>query len=65
MSERQAGIVAKAIGGVVWQSGGGIWLAMLRRKDGGVIVFSGDAVCEYGCEEDFERAQSKKTILLN
>ncbi len=41
MTEEQAKNVAAALGGDSWQSGGGIWLVLLRRSDGRLVVDSG------------------------
>lgn len=34
MDEQQATAVAEALGGETWQSGGGMWLVIVRRTDG-------------------------------
>lgn len=64
MNESQAEALAVAIGGEAWQSGGGIWLVSVKRADNSLVVFSGDAVCEYECEEAFEEGRAKASILL-
>lgn len=64
MDEEQAEALATATGGETWQSGGGIWLVTVRRRDGALVVFSGDAVCEYADEEAFEANQARSTIVL-
>ena len=56
--------VAQALGGEAWQSGGEIWLVLIRRKDGHLVVLSEDAVCEYRSEEAFERNKASVTIIL-
>jgi len=40
MDEKQANAVAEALGGETWQSGGDIWLVLLRRSDGRLVVLS-------------------------
>jgi len=65
MNELQATTVAKALSGETWQSGGNIWLVLLRRTDGSLAVISDEAVCEYENEEFFEKAKPAKTILLH
>lgn len=64
MNEQQANTLAEVFSGEAWDSGGGIWLAAYWRGDGKYIVFSGDAVCEYNSEQDFENAEAAKTIVL-
>jgi hypothetical protein len=65
MNESQAEQVAEALSGEVWQSGGDIWLVLLRRTDGKLAVISDEAVCEYDNEERFEKANPAKTVLLH
>ena len=64
MNEQQANALAEIFSGEAWNSGGGIWLAAYWRGDGKYIVFSGDAVCEYDSEEDFDAAKAAKMLLL-
>ena len=64
MSEQRANAVARALGGTTWQSGGGIWLVILRRENGGIVVLSSDAVCEYSDEHAFDAALARQCILL-
>jgi len=47
MNESQADNVAKALGGETWNSGAEIWLVILKRRDGKIVVISSDSVCEY------------------
>jgi hypothetical protein len=65
MNEKQAQMVANALGGETWQSGGGIWLVLLRQGNGKLVVISDEAVCEYDNENHFEEAKPAKTILFN
>ena len=64
MNQQQARTLAKLVGGYIWQSGGGIWLVLLDRTDGALVVFSGDAVCEYPCQTAFDQNQPTATIRL-
>lgn len=64
MSEAQAISLAAIIGGEPWQSGGDIWLVLLTREDGAVVVFSGDAVCEYENLVAFENGEASGMIRL-
>lgn len=65
MDERTAGQLAVIAGGEAWQSGGGIWLVTVNRDDGSLVVFSGDAICEYENDEAFDASRASNTILLN
>jgi hypothetical protein len=64
MTEQTAEAVAKALGGRTWQSGGDIWLVLLDRADGRVVVISDDTVNEYETEADFEGSRAANFILL-
>ena len=64
MTEQQAAAVAEAIGGDVWQSGGGIWLVLRNRADGRMVVMSDESVCEYVDEDAFDRAEPTNSLLL-
>lgn len=64
MDEIQATKIAEILGGEIWQSGGDIWLVVMRRKDGHIVVISDDAICEYMSETDFENSKANKSILL-
>ncbi|CAG1009940.1 hypothetical protein PHYC_03771 [Phycisphaerales bacterium] len=71
MIEAQAEMLAKAVGGEAWQSGGDIWV-VTRHTGGGLtgeperyVVFSAEVVCEYESEKAFEDgAAPLKTISL-
>lgn len=64
MDERTAEQLASIVGGEAWHSGGGIWLVTVNRDDGSLVVFSGDAICEYENDEAFDASRASKTILL-
>jgi len=64
MNEKQAFLLAKCLGGEPWQSGGEIWVVTVHRADGAIVVFSGDAVCEYEDEAAFDEGRAKSSILL-
>ena len=65
MNESQAIQLAETLSGEAWQSGGDIWLVLLRREDGKLTVLSDEVVCEYENEESFENAKPANTILLH
>lgn len=65
MDERTAEQLAVLVGGEAWQSGGGMYLVTVTRDDGSLVVFSGDAICEYENDEAFDANRASKTILLN
>lgn len=47
MTEEKARMIAEALGGEAWDSGGGIWLAVITRSDGRLVVMSDELVTEY------------------
>lgn len=65
MDERTAEQLATILGGEAWQSGGGVWLVTVNREDGSLVVFSGDAVCEYENDEAFDACRASKMIFLD
>lgn len=65
MDERTAEQLAALVGGEAWQSGGGIYVVTVNRDNGSLVVFSGDAVCEYENDEAFDEVRATKTIHLN
>jgi hypothetical protein len=65
MDEQTAEQLAVIVGGEAWQSGGGVYLVTVNRDDGSLVVFSGDAVCEYENDEAFDAGRASKTILLS
>lgn len=64
MDERKACALAKVLGGDVWNSGGGIWLTILKRADGRVVAISDEVVCEYASEDELMSGQPESSILL-
>lgn len=62
--ETNARAVAKALGGDAWQSGGGIWLTVITRTDGHLVVVSDDVICEYESETAFEQNRADVAIGL-
>ena len=64
MNEEQAKAVAEALGGEEWQSGGGIWLVVLRKQGGRIVAISDDAVGEYRNEDAFEESKADTALLL-
>jgi len=65
MNEEQATAIAKALDGEAWQSGGNIWLVLIHRDDGKLVVISDEIVCEYENEEAFhEGARATSSVYL-
>ena len=64
MEEEKAVAIADALGGDAWQSGGDIWLVLLRRPDGHLVVISDEIICEYESQEAFDNSKSIKAINL-
>jgi len=44
MNEFQAKQIAGVLSGEVWQSGGGIWLVLLRQANGKLVVISDEII---------------------
>lgn len=65
MDEQQATTIAEALGGTAWQSGGGIWLVLLRRSDGRLVIISDEVVCEYENEDRFEQCKPSASVALH
>ena len=65
MDEKNAQAVATALGGETWQSGGDMWLVVIRRNDGRLVVISDESVCEYETEDAFDAAQAATMIVLH
>jgi hypothetical protein len=65
MTEQQPRAIADALGGETWQSGGDIWLAILRRNDGKVGVISDDAICLYADDDSFDAGEAEQSIVLH
>jgi hypothetical protein len=63
MSEKQANTIAEVLGGEAWQSGDEIWLVLVRRRDGHLVVISDEAVCQYDNQEAFD--SGKTTAVIN
>ncbi|MHB9068768.1 MAG: hypothetical protein ACYC54_00200 [Sedimentisphaerales bacterium] len=65
MNEIQATKIAEVLGGETWQSGGEIWLVIIRRNDGHFVVISDEVICEYKDEKAFEDSKASISILLS
>ena len=64
LNELTAPIVASALDGDAWQSGGGIWLIVKRTTDGRVVTISPEVVNEYANEEAFEEDRPKSNLVM-
>ncbi len=64
MNEDQANAIAEALGGETWQSGGDLWLVLIHRPDGRLVVISDEVVCEYENHEAFDSARPATSIHL-
>ena len=64
MDEEKAEALAKLLGGETWQSGGDIWLVILRRSDGKIVAISDELVAEYADETDLALGGPSAHILL-
>ena len=64
MDEEKAEMLAKLLDGETWNSGGDIWLVILRRADGKVVAISDEVVAEYADEEALGAGEPENQILL-
>jgi hypothetical protein len=64
LNELTAPIVAAALGGDAWQSGGGIWVIVKRTSDGHVLTLTPEVINEYANEEAFEEDRPKSTLVM-
>jgi hypothetical protein len=64
MEEEQATAIAEALGAEAWQSGGDIWLVLVHRRDGHLVVISDEVVCEYESQESFDEGNAIATMGL-
>ena len=64
MGEEKAEVLAKLLGGETWQSGGDIWLVILRRSDGRIVAISDEVVAEYADEEALGAGEAGNQILI-
>jgi hypothetical protein len=65
MNEAQALAVAEALRGETWNSGGGIWLVVLRRADGKIVVLSEEVAKVYDDDDAFDEDRSIAEFLLH
>lgn len=52
MNEDKAKKIAAIVGGETYQSGGDIWLVIIRKHEG-IAVISDESVCSYRSEDAF------------
>jgi len=64
MDEKKAEALAELLGGETWQSGGDIWLVILKRSDGKIVAISDEVVCEYADEEALGGGEPSSSICL-
>lgn len=64
MDKEKAEVLAGLLGGYIWDSGGGIYLVVVERADGGRVVISDEVICEYRDCEDMEAGQPLTSIRL-
>ena len=64
MDEEKATALAELLGGETWNSGGDIWLVILRRSDGKVVAISDELVAEFADETDLALGGPANSICL-
>jgi hypothetical protein len=65
MTEDEAEMVAKALRGEPWNSGGGIWLVLFHRADGSITVLGDDAINVYSDQVAFDSNSADESVLLH
>ncbi len=56
--------LAALLGGFVWQSGGQVFLVLVKRADGHVVAFSNERVSEYASEDTIAGGSAENSIRL-
>lgn len=64
MNGEEAKQIAIFLGGEAWQTGGRIWVVLLKRTDGRLVVIDEDAVTEYEDFAAFDEGQPSAEIAL-
>ena len=64
MTESEAQAVAAVFGGDAWNSGGGIDLVVIEKRDGRMVAISDEAVCEYADREALMHGRPSNSIML-
>ena len=64
MNEQQAEAVAAALGGGTWNSGGEIYLVVLRRMDGRIVAIGDESVCAYADDEALQTGTPLESLQL-
>lgn len=65
MHEHQANTIAHVFGGSPWQPYPGVWLLVVARDDGSLVVFDTDAVYAYDDTDALEDGEPRVEIRLN
>ena len=65
MREKQVNTIAQVFGGKPWQPYPGVWLLIVARDDGSLVVIDTDAVFAYDDTEALEDGEPRIEIRLN
>ncbi|MEM9416318.1 MAG: hypothetical protein AAGA29_12700 [Planctomycetota bacterium] len=65
MHEYQVNTIARVFGGRPWQPYPGVWLLVVARDDGSLVVFDSDAVYAYDNTDALEDGEPRIEIRLN
>lgn len=65
MNEQQANLIATVFGGRVWQPYPGVWLLVVTRGNGSLVVFDHDAVYAYDDTDALEEGEPRVEIRLD
>lgn len=62
MTQTQAEVVAECWGGQVWEPIGGLWLVVVSRGDGTLVVFGSGGVRHYADTDALEASDPESEI---
>lgn len=65
MQEHDANLIAPIFGGNPWQPYPGIWLLLVERDDGSVVVFDSAMICSYDDYRELEDGEPCIEIRLD
>ena len=62
MTEKDCKAIAKIVEGEPWQSGGNVWVVVIRRDNGSLVMMSDECVSDYKCQKDADQGLAIATI---
>ena len=64
MEKDKAIQLAELLNGEAWNSGGGLYIVLIRNSLGGIVGITDDSICLYANEEALEEGFSEQAFLL-